>query len=197
MINKILNNFYNVALLFILMFANLLIITSALFLIKIPITICHLPASLILGTIELKLIRKENIKNIIVSLITFIIIFSISCLLCGHIYDDSADGNEYHKFAIGLLKNEWNPIYDSQEKIIKKLNLDAEENLWVEHYPKATWIYGANIYKLTNNIETAKTFNLMAVFTLFFTIIYLINKFYQKKLIAIILAIAACTFPII
>lgn len=185
------------ALLFILMFANLLIITSALFLIKIPITIFHLPASLILGTIELKLIRKENIKNIIVSLITFIIIFSISCLLCGHVYDDSADGNGYHKFAIGLLKNEWNPIYDSQEKIIKKLNLDAEENLWVEHYPKATWIYGANIYKLTNNIETAKTFNLMAVFTLFFTIIYLINKFYQKKLIAIILAIAACTFPII
>lgn len=197
MINKILNNFYNVALLFILMFANLLIITSALFLIKIPITIFHLPASLILGTIELKLIRKENIKNIIVSLITFIIIFSISCLLCGHVYDDSADGNGYHKFAIGLLKNEWNPIYDSQEKIIKKLNLDAEENLWVEHYPKATWIYGANIYKLTNNIETAKTFNLMAVFTLFFTITYLINKFYQKKLIAIILAIAACTFPII
>ena len=197
MINKILNNFYNAAILFILMFTNLLIITSALFLINIPISIFHMPISLIFATIELKLIRNENIKNTILSLITFIIVFSISCLLCGHVYDDSADGNGYHKFAIGLLKNEWNPIYDSQEKIIKKLNLDAEENLWVEHYPKATWIYGANVYKLTNNIETAKTFNLMAVFTLFFIITYLINKFYQKKLIAVMLAIGACTFPII
>ena len=197
MINKILNNFYNAALLFILMFANTLIITSALFLINIPISIFHLPVSLILGVIELKLIRNENIKNIILALITFVIVFSVSCLLCGHVYDDSADGNGYHKFAIGLLKNEWNPIYDSQEKIIKKLNLDAEENLWVEHYPKATWIYGANVYKLTNNIETAKTFNLMAVFTLFFVITYLINKIYLKKLIAIMLAIGACTFPII
>lgn len=197
MINKILNNFYNAALLFILMFANVLIITSALFLINIQISIFHLPISLILATIELKLARNENIKNIILSLVTFIIIFSVSCLLCGHVYDDSADGNGYHKFAIGLLKNEWNPIYDSQEKIINKLNLDAEENLWVEHYPKATWIYGANVYKLTNNIETAKTFNLMAVFTLFFVITYLINKIYQKKLIAIMLAIGACTFPII
>ena len=47
MINKILNNFYNAALLFILMFANTLIITSALFLINIPISIFHLPVSLI------------------------------------------------------------------------------------------------------------------------------------------------------
>ncbi len=197
MINKILNNFYNAAILFILMFTNLLIITSVLFLINITISIFHMPISLILATIELKLIRNENIKNTILSLITFIIVFSISCLLCGHVYDDSADGNGYHKFAIGLLKNDWNPIYDSQEEIIKKLDLDAEENLWVEHYPKATWIYGANVYKLTNNIETAKTFNLMSVFTLFFIITYLINKFYQKKLIAIMLAIGACTFPII
>ena len=197
MINKILNNFYNAAILFILMFTNLLIITSVLFLINITISIFHMPISLILATIELKLIRNENIKNTILSLITFIIVFSISCLLCGHVYDDSADGNGYHKFAIGLLKNDWNPIYDSQEEIIKKLDLDAEENLWVEHYPKATWIYGANVYKLTNNIETAKTFNLMSVFTLFFLITYLINKFYQKKLIAIMLAIGACTFPII
>lgn len=197
MINKILNNFYNAAILFILMFTNLLIITSVLFLINITISIFHMPISLILATIELKLIRNENIKNTILSLITFIIVFSISCLLCGHVYDDSADGNGYHKFAIGLLKNDWNPIYDSQEEIIKKLDLDAEENLWVEHYPKATWIYGANVYKLTNNIETAKTFNLMSVFSLFFIITYLINKFYQKKLIAIMLAIGACTFPII
>lgn len=107
MINKILNNFYNAALLFILMFANVLIITSALFLINIQISIFHLPISLILATIELKLARNENIKNIILSLVTFIIIFSVSCLLCGHVYDDSADGNGYHKFAIGLLKNEW------------------------------------------------------------------------------------------
>ena len=156
MINKILNNFYNAALLFILMFANVLIITSALFLINIQISIFHLPISLILATIELKLARNENIKNIILSLVTFIMIFSVSCLLCGHVYDDLADGNRYHKFAIGLLKNEWNPIYDSQEKIINKLNLDAEENLWVEHYPKATWIYGANVYKLTNILKQLK-----------------------------------------
>ena len=197
MTNKILNVFYNVALLFILMFANLLILTSLLFLINIPISVLHLPISLILATIEIKLIKNDNIKTIAISLLTFVIIFVGSSLLCGHVYDDSADGNGYHKFAIGLLKNGWNPIYDSQEEIIEELNLDSEENIWVEHYPKATWIYGASVYKLTGNIETAKSYNLMIIFTTLFIISYLINKIYQKRLAAIALAIIACTFPII
>ena len=197
MLKRIYNVGYNASILFVLMFANLLVLTSILFLINIPISIFHLPISLILALIELYFIREERIKNVIISLLVFVIIFSFSCIICGRVYDDSADGNGYHKLAIGFLKNGWNPIYDSQDEYIEKLNLNTQENTWVEHYPKATWIYGASVYILTNNIETAKTFNLITLFIIFFIIAYLINKYYQKPLSAFLIAISACTFPII
>ncbi len=189
--------FYNASLLFILAFVNLLILTSILFLCKISITVFHLPISLILAIIELYFIKRDNFKTIIASVLTFIFVFFSACLICGHIYDDSADGNGYHKFAVGLLKNGWNPIYDSQESVIKKLDLNSDENVWVEHYPKATWIYGASVYKITNNIETAKTYNVLILFIVFFIIAYLINKFYEKKISSLLIALSACLFPII
>lgn len=197
MFNKILNVGYNVSLLFILMFANTLVLTSLLFLIKIPISVFHLPLSLALAIFELYVIKKESLKLLLISSFAFVIVFVSSCFICGHIYDDSADGNGYHKFAIGLLKNGWNPIYDSQDEFIEKLDLHSDANIWVEHYPKATWIYGANVYKLTNNIESAKSFNLLTLFIVFFIIAYLINKFYDKKLFSVLIALSCCLFPVI
>lgn len=197
MLKKTYNFFYNAALIFILMFANLLILTSVLFLLNIPMSFFHLPISCVLAILELFFIKKDDIKTILISALLFVLIFISSCLISGHIYDSSADGNGYHKVAVGLLKNGWNPIYDSQEEYIKKLNLNTKENVWVEHYPKATWIYGASVYSLTDNIETAKSFNLMTLIALFFVIAYLINKYYNKHIIAFLLAISACTFPII
>lgn len=196
MLKKSLTTLYNSALLFILTFANLLIITVCLYLIKISITVFNLPLAFILSVVELYFIKKEKIKDILVASIITIVIFLISIFISGNIYDKSFDGNAYHKEAIGLLKNGWNPTYGSLEDFGKKSGLSTIHYFFVEPYPKATWIYGANIYKLTNNIETAKSFNLIFLFVAVTIVIYLINKYSKQKKLALIMGLAVGCFPI-
>ncbi len=197
MLKRSLTILYNSALLFILTFSNLLIITSCLYLIKISITVFNLPLAFILSVIELYFIKKDKIKNIIVTSIITIIIFLISIIISGNIYDKSFDGNAYHKEAIGLLKNGWNPTYEFLEDFGKKNDLSTIHYLFVETYPKATWIYGASVYKLTNNIETAKSFNFIFLFVPIIIVVYLINKYNKQKGLALIMGLAVGCFPII
>ncbi len=197
MFNKTLKIFYNTSLLMLFTIANVLVITSVLYLCNVSISYFHLPISFILALIELYFICKENYKNILISGFLVLVIFVLSITLCGRVLDTSYDGNAYHKEAIGLLKNGWNPIYSSAKNFGKKINYDVGHTIWIENYPKATWIIGASIYKITNNIETAKVFNLIILFITFFIIAYIINKYYKNKLLSILTAVAACTLPII
>ena len=197
MLKKILNICYNVSLLFILMFANLLILTSLLYFVKISVSALHLPISLIIAGFELYFIRKDSIKNILISTLLFILVFACGVGVSGHVYDASYDGNSYHKEAIGALESGWNPIYDDSESFSKDNDINIQFFTWLDHYPKTTWIYGASVYKLTGNIETAKSFNFLILFVVFFIIAYLINKFYDRKVFAFLMAFAVCLFPII
>lgn len=197
MLKKILNICYNVSLLFILMFANLLILTSLLYFVKISVSVLHLPISLIIAGFELYFIRKDSVKNIFISTLLFILVFACGIGVSGHVYDASYDGNSYHKEAIGALESGWNPIYDDSESFSKDNNINIQFFTWLDHYPKTTWIYGASVYKLTGNIETAKSFNFLILFVVFFIIAYLINKFYDRKVFAFLMAFAVCLFPII
>ncbi len=197
MFDKGLKIFYNAALIMIFTITNVLIITSVLFLCNISISYMHLPVAFVLSLIELHLINKENYKNILISSFIVLIVSVFSVNICGQIFDTSYDGNSYHKEAIGLLKNGWNPIYSSAESFGKKIDYDAGHTIWIENYPKASWIIGATIYKITNNIETAKVFNLLILFIVFFIIAYLINKYYKNKIFAILMPLAVCTLPIL
>ncbi len=197
MFDKILKSFYNAALIMLFTMANVLIITSVLFLCHLSISYFHLPIAFVLSLIELYFIKKENYKYILISVLLVIVIFIVSLTLCGRIMDTSYDGNAYHKEAIGMLKEGWNPIYSSAKSFGKTIDYDAHHSIWTENYPKASWIIGASIYKITNNIETAKVFNILILFIVFFIIAYLVNKYYKNKLLTILMPIAACTLPII
>lgn len=111
--------------------------------------------------------------------IALIIVLS-SCWISGKYYDNSYDGNAYHKLAIGNLKNTWNPIYESANDFFERTNLEmngSTQATWLDHYAKATWMYGASIYAITDNIETGKSINYIFVFILFF----LFNDYLLKK----------------
>lgn len=196
MFKKILEYGYNSALIFIFTFSNLLVLTSILYFINIPISILHLPVSFILALIELYFLRKPKIKDLIISSVLIFIIFLISLFLCGRVFDNSYDGNAYHKEAVGFLKEGWNPIYESAEEFGKENSLGDRHHVWLNSYPKATWFYGASVYKITGNIETAKTFNLIILFVVFFIVTYLINKFYDKKILALLMGVLVVSFPI-
>lgn len=116
----------------------------------------------------------------------------ISCNICGSYYDNSYDGNAYHKLAIGNLKNSWNPVFESADEFAARTQLELSENtqaIWIDHYAKGSWIFGASVYAVSNNIEMGKSINIIFVFILFFFLIdYLLSrqlKIWQALLIAI------------
>jgi hypothetical protein len=45
--------------------------------------------------------------------------------------------------------------------------VDTYYNQWLDHYPKAPWIFGAVIYNLTGNIETGKVMHFMLMLAVF------------------------------
>lgn len=118
---------------------------------------------------------KEKSKIITIFLYLFIVL--ILPFFYNKTYDLTVDGNSYHKSAIAYLKNGWNPLYETAREFQKNndeviaLSKKTNVDLWMEHYPKATWILAANIYNYTGHIESGKCI------TLIFSIMLLIFSF--------------------
>lgn len=144
--------------------------------------------------VEIKEKTNINIKEYLIQSIAAIligaIVFTISVYLVGKIYDTTADGNSYHKLAVGSMKNGWNPMYGSSKDFTKEDGnaltvLDDNVNyMWADHYAMGTEIIGANIYAFTDNIESGKAFTLVMMFIGFgITLDYLVlkRKWIDKK----------------
>lgn len=203
--NKIeISNMFRETGIFILLFiVNVIALTSILFFVKVSISVFHIPVSLALTIIEFYFIyrKKASIIQMCISIVISILIFVISILIAGNTYDMTWDGNTYHKTAVGSLKNGWNPVYEKVEDFNiedgNEINIDNEEDnkLWVNHYPKASWIFAANVYKLTDNIEMAKVLNLLMICACFGIIAtYLSKKI--NRVWGIILALLIVVNPI-
>jgi hypothetical protein len=121
--------------------------------------------------------------------------------------DASWDGNSYHKTAIGELANGWNPMRQdvntfnaSPANHFKIIGVEGTsrsfDTPWIDHYPKGSWFFAADIYRLTGNIESGKALAPLAVFALFlFALGYLYQKFDRNK--AILLSALLAITPII
>jgi len=187
---------------FLLLWMTLIVIISVLlFFLHISITEFHLIGSFITSTIiyylliRKKINKKEFIKTTILSI--GIIFFSI--IISTFMFDRSSDGNTYHKDAIGVLKEGFNPIYGSSLDFIKERKDDSknltEYSIWIDHYAKANWIIAANFYSLTDNIESGKAMNFISiyiVFSILFT--YLLEVLDKKK--SLIISIITVLNPI-
>jgi len=102
--------------------------------------------------------KKNTLFFFIMFSFLVIIVISISSLF----YDSSWDGRDYHYRAITQLYNGWNPVYDLIEPS------EIYFNVWLNHYPKGTWILSSVIYLLTGNIESGKSINLLLLLSVFF-----------------------------
>lgn len=161
----------------------ILIMTNFLFLINIEITKAHLPVSILINIIVFFLLyrKNENIIKYTAIALSLIIIFC-SIFIVGKVYDTTADGNTYHKLAVGAMKNGWNPIYkDVVDFDIESGNpFDvSEDNVninWVDHYPKASETFGAVLYSFTDNIESGKSYTIMLIYACFGIIFYFLYK---------------------
>ena len=190
------------ALTIILFIFNILLLQTTLFIFKIGITKWNIVLSLITTIITSTIIMKKQqykLKETIITLSTFIFILITSILISEQIYDTTYDSNTYHKAAIGALKNGWNPNYETIEEFNKseKNNIKVTNtySLWTDHYAKGYWIYAANIYKITNNIESGKSLYLLTIIsTLLICYSILSTKF--KKFISFMISSLVALNPI-
>lgn len=168
----------------------ILLITTILFFINVTISAFHLPIITLIAIITYMLFyKKDNIKINIIAIVIGIIIFAGVTFVEGKVYDTTADGNTYHKLAIGSMKNGWNPAYeDSQDFKMEDGNVfdTSEDNintLWIDHYAKGTEIFAAVIYAFTGNIESGKGYTFLLMYIAFGIIFSYLYKDKKRSLV--------------
>lgn len=133
----------------------------------------------------------------VISVLCFFIILVATVAFYGCVYSGDFDGNTYHKMAIGLLKNGWNPLRESSVSFGKSFfPIDVHAgSVFIDHYTKGPWIYGAVVYAFTNNVESGKVYNLWAMICLF----CLAFDYCQRKLgnmKAFVVSVLLCMSPV-
>jgi hypothetical protein len=122
-------------------------------------------------------------------------LFTVFALgLSGIFYDVSFDGQWYHQDAILFLSDGWNPFYDA---VIPDGLVSGNNANYINHYPKATWIYQSVVYLFWGNIEWGKSLH----FHLLFSFGFLLFSFLSQKTVLsvtqrIILVLMAVISPI-
>lgn len=192
--------FFHISQLYIYLFAIELWIASTLFFIGRPIGWYLLPISFSLAIVMLSVFYDHEIDKwfageIFVSIILLVMFVYVS----GRVFDTSWDGNTYHKFAVGMLKNRWNPFYEPSAalagKVIGSDNLYSAD-FWADVYPKGTEIFGASVYLLTDNIEGGKAFILIGMFCTFSICYYFLRQHNKSTVFALIFSAIAALNPI-
>ena len=197
--NEIDNIIFHIVQLIIYIFACNLLVASTLFIFGKTISWSTLIISSFVATILLAIFYGENIHNtIIIELVcTVILIVLLTCVI-EQIYDFSWDGNSYHKLAVGLLKNHWNPLKELPTLELTEGigNYSNGATLWCEAYCKVTWIFAAALYALTGNIECGKVYTILGMMCAFGLVFYFLRKKGMKLSCSFALAICAGFNPI-
>lgn len=180
-------NLFKHSAIFLLLFLCLMFTgTTLLFIVNVSITKFHLISFLILSSIIYYFINKKRLdkKSFFKVLSISLIVISFSTLVSTFMFDRSSDGNTYHKDAIGVLKEGFNPVYEESSKfIIKRDNSKQLANyaVWTDHYAKANWIMAANFYSLTGNIESGKAMNIISLYIVFVLVFVNLTKIVSKR----------------
>ena len=117
--------------------------------------------------------KKTSKKTIILNIVYASFLFLSCILVSNNFYDVSFDGQWYHQDAVILLFDGWNPFHD-----IALVNNQTSGNCapYLNHYPKASWIICACLYKFSNSLQIAKAFNLVFIISAFFYCFYFLKK---------------------
>lgn len=187
--------------LFILLFISItVLLSSILFVIGGRIYLASAIISIVAAMGALVILTKtEDTKIPFYAILIGIGVILIALFLSSRIYDFTYDGNWYHKSAVGAMANGWNPLYDSFTDYCNEKGFQwlGDSAVWVEHYCKASWIFGANIYIMTGYIETAKCMNILLAYSLFsFAYYYLLTTRFsrwQTIIISLVLSLSPVT----
>lgn len=189
---------FDLGLFFLMYITILLSVSMLLFFIGITIGVAQTLISLLL-TILIFIIQKR--KNVFQTAIIAIVVASLFIVISGNIVDTSYDGNSYRKPMVGLLKEGWNPVYETPEEFNAKLgslpkNIGKDEWKWLEFFPKGMAILGASIYAISENIETGKAYHFMTMFMIFCFLYDYLKERYFNKVLSFLVAVIATLNPV-
>ncbi|GEB33615.1 MULTISPECIES: hypothetical protein [Brevibacillus] len=191
--------------------ASIVLVTSTFFLLGIPVTavsfwLSVLAALVCLLAMTATFVPLRRPTWLVALLAGLAIVIGGGWYISANTFDLSFDGQTYHQEAIILLTNGWNPVHDAP--ILKPPGKPIEEmdnkeilsafHLWINHYAKGPWMLDAVMYKVTNQIEVGKIFNLLLMAASFFlSLAALRTAFPAKKGLAVVLAILAACNPVV
>ena len=158
-----------------------LLITTVLFIFNVSVQQWYAPFSLLLSVMIVVFLLKRkkllNIKSMVVVILLPIILLCGLTMLNGKVYDYTFDGNSYHKLAIGMMMDGWNPLmeteYEFNERNGEIIELGDKEFNWGDYYAKASHIFAANIGVVTGNVESGKIINDISIILVFLFILAL------------------------
>lgn len=84
----------------------------------------------------------------------------LAALVASLLHDTSIDGQHYHFQAIYALAEGWNPVHKSAPPPIVGETITP----WAVHYPRAIWVFSANIFAAGLPLAMAKLSNLLVLF---------------------------------
>ena len=107
---------------------------------------------------------KKSIKETIIISLASILFLILFISICSNTYEWAYDGNTYRKSMVGMLKMGWNPLIETFYSAAEPYDfLESCTQTWYDAYPKATEIFAASVYSFTENIESGKCFNFLAM----------------------------------
>lgn len=132
-------------------------------------------------------IKKEaNISDICAYLFLVLIIGTIEA----YFMDVSWDGQWYHMQAVRSIVSGWNPYWSDELS-------DVTGAVWINSYPKATWVFGAELYQLTDSLNVGKMYQLLFAVANFLLIWDIAKDFMAKNKWRLITAFLLAFNPVV
>lgn len=172
-------------------------IQSLLLLVRIPLNPVVFPLCFILAAGNMLYQSKRfglTIKSSIGWLLLVLLLAMGAHLAAVSVYDFSYDGMWYHQDAVILLKEGWNP-----NTHYLQLNETSFSDLYLNHYPKATWISQATYYCVfPGQLESGKVLNFYLLFAAFFMSLAVIRRLLGKGwFISVVFALLIALNPVV
>ena len=187
--------FYNLSVIIVGIVTAIFVLTTVGGLFHIPVNPLYVLIPFVCGLYYLKKQSPENIDFLKQVLILLLIIF-VSCILAIFVWDGSWDGRWYHAATLVMLKNGWLPVYHNYQDFAPICHVYPQTAFWANSYLHFTEVIGANIYKITNLIESSKAINFIMTACVFMYSLNITKKFEINNFNSVLISLITVLNPV-
>ena len=110
-------------------------------------------AAVVSALFVILLLHGPKFSRIITGLFVPLCIILAAGMFANTILDSSYDGLMYHQSAVLAIQSGWRPFFEPL----------STSSLWLNHYPKASWVVGATFSNIFHSVEAMKAQNIVFI----------------------------------